>query len=716
MVERGTTDTSSNSATGASRTPPKRPPKRHARLSLKRKQQLAAEAALARQQRLRDAEAAAEAKMAEAKAAIEELIAQDAAAKRVAAAARRPQSVLDWMADHDWPQDQPIVYHPRYNTVGIDASADDQTVESLCFGAAWPTDYGGLGGYGHLRKFIELTWPWVEWNPWFEQTMRVLADSDYCTYIGETKLRFVSLTGPGSASKSFASGLFACAYYMVDWFRRGEPRTSVTLTSTSKGIINQRVWPIIQRCYHEAIRVDGINQPYRFKWAHMVDSQKTVMGLRRDGTKDAKHSIIAMAVESGELSKAVDKIKGRHTERMVLIVDEANSTPQAIFECIPNMLTSVRELTVLVIGNAVSRLDPHGFCCEPATGWRGITIDSTQWDTKGVAKWGIGPGTCLHFDGSKSPNVLAGRTEYKHIYSYERWQHVLRLGDEYRNTLQHWSQDRGFWPPDGISTTIFSEAMVISHDGTGKFSWLSTPRPCASLDPAFGGDNCVLQFGLLGELPGHRLALQLTDHQLVPFDPDSPDAIDFQIAKYVAEKCRSRGVDPNLFGLDSTGTGRGVAAFINQLWSSRIHCVEFGGAASDLPASLEDPRASHEVYANRVTELWYSARELLLADQLKGLHQQAITEACARVYEFTTRRYKIEPKTDMKLRVGYSPDYMDAVVVLCDVARRNGLVASPRTSRPSPSRDEQDALSALDAIYNVDAQATAEFNQYADVL
>lgn len=716
MADTGDNVTASDDASDASSSAPKRRRGRPARLSLKRKQAIAAEEALARQQRLAEAEAAAEARMQEAKAAIEALIAQDVAEKRAIAAARRPQGVLDWIRDNEWPADKPLIYHPRYNTVGIPPETDDQTLESLCFGAAWPTDYGGLGGYGHLKNFIQLTWPWVEWNPWFESTLRVLSDADYVTYIGDVKLRFVNLTGPGSASKTFAAGLFACAWTMVDWFRRGYPRTSVTLTSTSKAIIAQRIWPVIQQCYHEALRCDGIQQPFRFKWAHMRDSQKIVVMRKPDGElAPEKFGIMAIAVESGEVLKAVDKIKGRHTERMMLIVDEANSTPQAIFDCIPNMLTSVKEIIICVIGNAVSRLDPHGLCCEPVHGWRAITIDDQQWDTKGVAKWGIGPGTCLHFDGSKSPNVLAGRTIYKNIYSYERWQHVARLGDEYRNTLQHWSQDRGFWPPDGISTTIFSEAMVISHDGTGKFNWLTTPRPCAALDPAFGGDNCVLVRGSLGQLLDGRKALQIVSRHLVPFDPDSPDSIDKQIAAYVIAKCKDWGVAPECFGLDATGSGRGVAAFMNQLWSNRIIRVEFGGVATDLPASVDDPRASHEVYANRATELWYSARDALLADQFKGLYPEAIRDFTARVYEFVSRRYKIEAKDKMKVRVGHSPDDGDAVALLVDVARHNGLVPQPFTKREAPTRDEQDALSALDAVYNTDYTAQADYAQYADV-
>lgn len=657
------------------------------------------------------AEAARQKRLEDTKAAIEALIQQQIALGKDSLPRDRPQTVIDYCRDNGLPVDIP--FHPRYCAVGVPPEMGDQRLEAICFGRSWPSELGGLGGFGHLQNFIRMTWPDIEFNPWLEDCLRSLTEEENVIKIGQTRMRFVNWVGSGSSGKTFAAGLYACCWFMVDLAMGKEPRSSVTLTSTSKGIIAQRVWPVIQKCFHEAKLYPSGD---KLKWGHMVDSQKMVLGLKGDDTKDAKHSICALAVESGELSKALDKIKGRHTERMLLVVDEANSTPQAIFECIPNMLTSARELTVLVIGNAGSRLDPHGQCCEPARGWRSITIEDTQWDTRGVAKWGIGPGVCIHFDAAKSPNVIAGRTEHKHIYSFERWQQVQRMGEEYKNTLQHWSQDRGFWPPDGISTTIFSEAMVISHDGCGKFFWLSSPKPCAALDPAFGGDGCWLQFGLLGDIPGNRKGLQLTEGMLVPFEPESPDPIDVQIARYCIKACRDRNVEPGLFGLDATGTGRGVAAFINHLWSNRIHSIEFGGAASSLPASIDDPRASNEVYANRVTELWYSMRDVLVADQLKGLYPEAIKQACSRTYEFMSRRYKVEPKGDMKIRLGYSPDQCDAISVLVDVCRKNGLTPHQRKSMQRMLEDESPSERALDALYDGSYSEPAAFSEYADVI
>lgn len=628
--------------------------------------------------------------------------------------AKKPEFLKEFYRQNNLPPE--TIYHPKYYAVGVDPVIDDQRLENICFARDWPSHMGGLGAYGHLKNFIGHTWPWIEWNPWLEKALRSLCDPEWEIVEGDVHMRFVSWVGAGAAGKTFSAGLFACAWWLNDlWVQKR--RSSVMLTTTSKGILGQRVWPVIQSLFHDAKRQPGDK---KLRWGRLIDSEKKVepLPLSNDKRRDSKNVIVGMAVEPGELQGSLDKIKGLHTERMLVIIDEANSTPQAIFECIPNKLTAAREIIVLVIGNAGSRLDAHGRCCEPKKGWKSIGIEDDIWETKGVPQWGIGRGVCVHFDGAKSPNVLAGKTIHKHIYSFERWQQVQRMGEEYRNTLQHWSQDRGFWPPDGLQTTIFTEALVLSHDGMGKFTWIDSPKPCASLDTAFGGDDCVYQPGLLGMVRGPKLALQLLPPMLVPFNPDSPDSIDYQIAQWFIARCKKEGVAPELAGLDATGTGRGVAAFVQQLWSPRVVAVEFGGAASHLPASASDTRESVEVYQNRVTELWYSCRELLTSDQIKGFTDQAVKEFCSRTYELTNRRYHVEPKSKMKQRLGYSPDHADAAVVLVDVARRNGLKAAViGGAAPSVTGDTawHEAEAEIAALTTDSYSAANDFSAYADV-
>lgn len=556
---------------------------------------------------------------------------------------------------------------PKYRLPGVPPDTDIQTVELIAFAKDWPCSLGGLGAFGHFKEFCKYTWPDLEWNEWLEQQIRSLTAEEYEHRHGKTRVRFVSWVGAGSAGKTFAAGLFACAWFIAD-----PDRTSVTLTSTSKGIIAQRVWPVIQKLWWGALR-----NGERWEWGHMLESQKMVQAKKGD----AKHSICALAVESGDLQSSLDRIKGRHTPRMMLIVDEANSTPQAIFECIPNMLTAVEELVVIVIGNPDSHLDPHGECCQPKDGWGSITIDHTIWPTKGVPKWGIEPGVCLHFDGAKSPNVIAGKTLHRHIYTYERWQAVERHGREYRNTPQHWSQDRGFWAPEGTENTVFTESMVIRNKGTEKIVFRTIRFSIAFLDPAFGGDRCVLQFADVGDhIDTGIMVVQLTDRIFLDPDVTKEQEADYQIALGLRDHCRARNIKPAHVGIYATGTGRGVYAIAATEWSNEVIRIEEGGAASDRIASPEDPRPSNEVYYNRVTELWFGARELLLAGQLKGLYHDAIVQFCTRHYFYKSRKIQIEPKDDVKLRLHRSPDEADAVAGICEIARRLGVDLHSRSN------------------------------------
>lgn len=524
----------------------------------------------------------------------------------------------------------------------------------------------GLKKNGHLRRLVDLIWTEgnIEWNPWLEDQLQSLCDDRGATRMGETSVRAVSWTGPGSAGKTFASGLFACA-----WFLASPHNSSVTLTSTSKQAMGGRVWAVINDLYLTAFDPDTSEA---FDW-HMINSRKVVQYPRGN----EKFNIACFAVEEGELQKSIDKIKGRHTERMLLIVDEANSTPEAIFQTIPNMLKGCRELVIIVIGNAISLFDNHGRACEPKDGWASISVEDTRWLTKGVPEWRLPPGLCCHYDGSKSPNVLAGKTIYSHIYSYENWTEAKKWGE---TSIHYWSQDRGFWPPEGTVNTVFSDPLISRCDGTGFLDFVAGRVVYGFLDPGFGGDRCVLQFADVGLLANGMTGIQLRMPVYLEIRVDSEAERDYQIARGTIEECKSRGVQAIHFGSDATAIGRGVHAIIASEWSAEILRVEWGGKASDNPSSQADGRPSHEIYCDRVTELWFRSREFLEAGQLKGLYVEAVKQACSREYKQQGRRYELNSKPDCKKKLGYSPDEMDAIAGLCEVVRNNGIVPMGKIS------------------------------------
>jgi hypothetical protein len=561
------------------------------------------------------------------------------------------------------------IYKHRYGILD-DRHMHPREVEMAAFRWGWDPPRGGLGRYEHFRRYCKDALPNLEWNDWLIDQFKDLTNDEDAYRDAGVTVRNVPWTGPGASGKSFSVGTYA-----VLWFRADPMNSIVTLVSTSMKMSRRRVWPIIHATYSELCK-----GPYAF--GNMIDSQSMLQCEKGNST----NAISCMAVESGELSKTLENLKGLHAARILLVIDEAPGTPDAIFETIPNMRKGCQDLTVVTIGNPISHLDNHGKCCEPKDGWRSVNVESDTWKTKEINKWRLPSGRCRHFDGWKSPNVRAGKTVYPYLFTYEDFTHSKeKSGGE--QTIQIWSQERGFWCPEGTVNSIFSETLIEKYDGRGKLIWQSTWSGIGGLDPAFGGDDCTLRFAELGDLPNGRQGIQLKESLKFSGDPESKDELDYQIARWVIRECDKRGIRPDHFGADATGTGRGVFAILRAEWGDCLR-VEFGGSASDKPATSDDSRPSSEVYDRRVTELWYAAREFVLGEQLKGLCDPEIIQFCSREYTIKTRKYVLDTKGDCKKKIGRSPDDADAVVVLVELARTLGASSgfSPKSETQTDSQ------------------------------
>lgn len=554
----------------------------------------------------------------------------------------------------------------------------DVEMELTCFRENTCTD-GGLGSYRHLKNSMRLVLPDLAVHPWMEWRLRSLCEEETNVW-----------AGAASCGKTFDAGLFA-----MMWWLSQPLESSVVLTSTTGKSIRRRIWPVIQELFYTAARIPSSPLMYEGFPGNMVDSKTTLQAKKGDD----KHCIAAIAVAEGPVSKALSDIKGFHPKkRMLLIIDEANDTPEAIFHSISNLRKGLDEFKLLVIGNPVSRFDPHGLICEPVYGWNSVTVEDEEWPTQGVKRWEIKPGVCLHFDGLKSPNVVGGARKWPFLISQEDIDHSIKANHG-ENTLGFWSFTRGFWPPDGVCSTVFSEALLHHHDAGGQHVFYSKSMPVGGLDPSFTatGDGCILRLGLLGDLEDGRLAVQLVRRIKLPIR--SGEDIYYQIANRTREECMSFGMEPRQLGVDVTGAGKGVADILCRTWGPGIHRVEFGAGASDLPVSREDGRKAADVYADLVTELWYICREFLVSDLLKGIDAELAKEFCTREIVQRGRKIQIKPKAECKRLLGHSPDDADATVVLLDVARHLGAVAA--SGKPSKSHQNWMAWAKkMDEVYH----------------
>lgn len=394
----------------------------------------------------------------------------------------------------------------------------------------------------------------------------------------------------------------------------------------------------------------------------------------------------------------------------MLVIDEAPGVEEAVFRCIPNMLKGCEDFILVNCGNGpLTHLDAFSRVCTPERGWSSVSVDSDAWKTKPVSEYQLPPGHCLHFDGTKSPNVKAGKTLFPFLYTWENWLRV-RNDPIIQRTPEFWSQDRGFWPPEGFVNTVLTEELIEQGNARAQLVFDSETTPIGAVDPAFGGDDCILRFGFMGRLQNGKIGVQITERLVIPVLVDALDrdgkklTADQQIADRVFDEARKRNVKPLYFGVEATGTGRSIGAFLTQQWGEIIW-VESGGKPSMLPASEEDERLAKDVYDRRITELWFSVQAFVRGKQLGGLIREDVEEFCSRTYDYVNKKYYLEKKEDLKPRLGRSPDSADSVAVLIEVARQRGGM---KTIGPRGER----MMSMWDREIKLQTQVYAEQNLY----
>lgn len=530
----------------------------------------------------------------------------------------------------------------RYN-FQFPNNTKDATIElaALAYG---PTE----DRFQHIQSAIDLLWnkrfkDSYMWNDWTELMMRKFCENNY-----------TAVTGSAASWKTTTAGLYA----LCKWFS-SPADTAVILTSTTLDGLRRRIWKEVTRYYRMEPAM-----------GNLIQSRNCIQFTK--GSDDA--GIFGIAVDKGDIDKAIGKIIGFHARNILVVVDEMQYTSEAIVEACVNLEAGAETFQFVGLGNADDQLDPHGRMCEPENGWDSITPERDTWKTK--------RGVCIHLDALDSPNVKAGKDLYPGLVRQRDIDNTIR--DYGADSPQFWQMRRGFWPPEGISRTVLSAPMIAKFKARDKAVWVDNFVMGAALDPAFeGSDRCILRFGkcglidvgqkeehiepFQGEKNTSLMALSLGEIIQIKVQLSIPEPIHYQIVRIVREACLERGVGPQMFALDSTGEGGGLASIFHREWSPEIMCIEFGGRPSRKPVSNTNPKRADEEYYLRVTELWYQFRLLVQNGQIRDLDNETAAELCQRKIRMRGPLIQVEPKAEMKERTKKSPDLADATVCLSEL-------------------------------------------------
>lgn len=506
----------------------------------------------------------------------------------------------------------------------------------------------------HFKQIVKMLWgpkskkPY-QWDPWTDRMLE-----------GACEEKYLWLSGCAGSRKS----TFGAVWALVNWLC-APATTLVLIASTSLTEARRRIWGQVEEyfaggCESMAAMHKGASLPGK-----IISS---VGKIRTEDGSQKFSDLCGIQLIAGDASHEKESLKkiGFHNKRVIMILDELTDLSPTLVGAARANLTVNPFFQLLGFGNFASIYDPLGVNAEPVGGWGSVTDECDQWKTN--------DGLCLRFDGSRSPNVLAGNARYLGQYGPDDFEnHRKSLGE---HSAAFWRMCRSFPCPEADANRVYSEADLVKGAVRDLVKWRDIPVKCAALDPAFatGGDKAMAYFGLLGVSIDGKQTLQVSEAKEFRDDVRiKHENKALQVAKKFRDECVNRGIAPENAGFDGSGGGVVFGSLLTEIWSHRLLSVQFGGAASERPASIKDRRPAKQVFQNRVSEIWFAGIDFVQSGQIKGLPAQCCAELVER------RKHKqgniishnrIESKDEMKKRTGgKSPDNADAALVLLELCR-----------------------------------------------
>jgi len=569
----------------------------------------------------------------------------------------------------------------QIQTYGLAPGFTQAEYDQRAFANRFGTDRGAPPRLDLFKRCAESLLPGhFEYHQWTERLL-----------YGVCNHTLVGLPGCAGSAKTYNISNFAAVWWLCD-----PSESSVILVSTSRESLRKRAWAEISRCYSDAPEdLRGNFTDSRMIWTFDYG--------------DARHAIFGKAVEEGSITKVADDIKGIHTRRQMVIIDEATSVPEAIFDACSNLFSYPEEFLLVVIGNPRNRLDQFSKFIEPVDGWTSVTVDDEEWEGKPQHEYGDATPLVIRFDAEKSPNITEGRIVSRHL----PLPHTVEARKKAAGgqTPLWWSNFRGFPPPEGICKTVFSESAIAAQNAFGTFEFSGESfEIVGGFDHARnGGDRPALRFAKLGILTDGRRAMEWMPPIILSVNANSTVPIDFQLAEQVRLHCEHfvfKQIDYHCpfenLAVDATGEGAGFADILQRTVSSRIARVMFSASASDDSASLEDIRPASEVFENKRCEMFFRSRDLLNHGQLRGVDRETAVELCTLEFDDNSRRIKLQSKRDYRKKFRRSPDLADCAVLCCEIARIKGLRLLPQGETVQRYQDfEHTAQACQDVFANV---------------
>lgn len=580
-------------------------------------------------------------------------------------------------------------YGIYFNTTEYSASELDLLfeMEAIKKGGKWTDSKGksqGLGLPEHYKKACQLIWPHIDWHRWTE-----LCNKE----IRREEAKVTVLMGSGSTGKTNTSGW----QYLLEYYCRPH-ETLVLISSTDMRGLELRVWGEIKKLHEKAL------ERFSFLPGYLVDSKRCITTDRLDEDemderrmRDLRKGVMGIPTVQGSRNVGLAKYLGIKQKHLRLIADDCPAMSNTFLSAFSN-LNNNEDFQALVLGNPDDTLDPLGIAAEPIDGWTNHMEPekTTVWDTKFYG------GRCVNLVGTDSPNFdfpPEQAVRFPYLVSAKKIKETLSAFAA--DSFEYFSQCVGVMKIAGLAKRVITRDLCREFNASGDCIWSgeTTMVKISGLDASYGGDRMPLGYIEFGKCVDGKTRIKVHAPHLVSLKVKTsvPMDAETQIAHQVKADCEANSIPAENFFHDSTGRGS-LGTALARVWSASCNPVEFGGVPTKRPVSndifiydkekvgVKRLMRCDEAYTNFVTELWYSIRLCIEADQIRGLPEDVMNELCMRRFEVKNEKKKLETKEKFKEQYGFSPDLADWLAICVEGARRKGFQIS-KLSAPEPKKD-----------------------------
>lgn len=544
---------------------------------------------------------------------------------------------------------------------------DAAQIEKWCIvkGEDWIKSQGRTLFF-HFHNLMRLYWPEDDDQRWEREILRVIVEN-----------RFSAIMGCAASGKTTTASKFALCFYSC--FPND---TTILISSTDMRGLEMRVFGKIKELL--------VRAQNKFDWfpGHVIDSKKAIAttDIDEDEVRSLKNGMICIpCLSSSGQWVGLSKFIGIHNKHVILISDEFQLMKTSILDSIPNLINNTYTKFVF-LGNPLAQGDPLDFVTEPKAGWGsvGVPEKTTTWTTRYMN------GTCLNLPGKDSPNFDYGTTTTRFPY--------LNNVQTMRDIAQSYGEDSSRYVSQclGVRVAGLTARKIITREICDKFvafeevvwkgdSEIVRIYACDAAYGNIGGDLCIAGYVEFGTDINNKKVIRISPPKVVPVSALLSTPPDDQIALWIKQECDTLNIPPENVFFD--GRTMLMSAFA-RIWSDKVNPVDFGGKPTERPVSLDmfiheeetgtrRLKRCNEHYSKFVTELWFSLRYAIESSQVRGMTNELLEDAMPR--EWLTVRGNLieaEPKHEMKLRTGKSPDKADWLVTAIEGCRRRGFQIS----------------------------------------